>query len=67
MKPSRLLLALLAIQLALAIGLGTLEALAIGYPRQLHALSWGLLLCLLVIAGVDALWLRRLPTPEVRR
>ena len=67
MKPSRLLLALLATQLALAIGLGTLEALAIGYPRQLHALSWGLLLCLLVIAGVDALWLRRLPTPEVRR
>lgn len=67
MKPSRLLLALLATQFALAIGLGTLEALAIGYPRQLHALSWGLLLCLLAIAGVDALWLRRLPTPEVRR
>ena len=67
MKPSRLLLGLLGGLLALAIILGSLPLLGIKLAATLQPLWWGLLLALLVIAGIDALWLRRLPTPRVQR
>ncbi|MBD9482170.1 DUF58 domain-containing protein [Pseudomonas sp. PDM14] len=67
MKPSRLLLALLGALLAVAIVLGSLPLLGVRLPATLPTLCWGLLLALAVLAGVDALWLRRLPTPRAER
>ncbi|UTW09109.1 DUF58 domain-containing protein [Pseudomonas benzenivorans] len=67
MKPSRLLLALLASLFALALLLGALHALAIPLPATLQALWWGLLLVLFGVALVDALRLRRLPSPQLER
>jgi uncharacterized protein (DUF58 family) len=67
MKPSRRLLALLALLLACAIVLGALSALAIKLPASAALLWSGALLALLLVAGVDALWLRRLPSPRLQR
>jgi len=67
MKPSRLLIGLLGGLLALAIVLGSLPLLDIKLPQTLQPLWWGLLLALLVIAGLDATWLRRLPPPRLER
>ncbi len=67
MKPSRLLLSLLAALLALAIVLGSLPLLKVKLPETLQPLWWGLLLALLLLAAVDALWLRRLPSPRLQR
>jgi uncharacterized protein (DUF58 family) len=67
MKPSRTLLILLGVLLGLAILLGTLQALAIGVPHSLQALWWGALLALLGAALVDALRLRRRPSPRLER
>ncbi|MES2821555.1 MAG: DUF58 domain-containing protein [Pseudomonadota bacterium] len=67
MKPSRVLLALLGVLLAVAILLGSLTALAIKLPASLSPLWWGLLLALGLIATVDALWLQRLPSPCLER
>ena len=67
MKPSRLLLVLLGALLAIAIVLGSLPLLGVRLPATLPTLCWGLLLALAVLAGVDALWLRRLPTPRAER
>jgi uncharacterized protein (DUF58 family) len=67
MKPSRLFLGLLAGLLSLAIVLGSLPLLGIKLPQTLQPLWWGLLLALLLIAGLDAVWLRRLPSPRVQR
>lgn len=67
MKPSRLLLALLAALLAAAVLLGALPLLGVKLPASLQPLGWALLLALALIAAVDALRLRRLPTPQVRR
>jgi uncharacterized protein (DUF58 family) len=67
MKPSRALLILLGVLLGLAIALGALQALAVSVPRSLHALWWGALLALLGAALVDALRLRRRPSPRIDR
>jgi uncharacterized protein (DUF58 family) len=67
MKPSRLLLIWLAILLAIGIVLGTLRALDIEVPSSLHAINWGLLLALLALAILDAVRLKRLPSPRLHR
>jgi uncharacterized protein (DUF58 family) len=66
-KPSRLLLIWLAVLLAIGIVLGTLRALDFALPATLQAINWGLLLALLALAILDAVRLRRLPSPAVRR
>jgi len=67
LKPSRRLLGLTALIAGLAILLGSLPLLDIELPGLLTPLSWGLLCGLLLIALVDALLLRRLPTPTASR
>ena len=67
MKPSRTLLALLALLLGAAILLGALTALDLPPPASLSPLWWGLLLTLAAVAGIDALWLHRLPSPRLER
>ena len=67
MKPSHVLLALLAALLSAAILLGALPALGLPLPASLTPLWWGLLLTLLLVAGCDALWLHRLPSPRLQR
>ncbi|WDR33867.1 DUF58 domain-containing protein [Pseudomonas serboccidentalis] len=67
MKPSRLLLIWLAILLAVGTLLGTVQALDIQTPASLPAINWGLLLALLVLALLDAVRLRRMPSPRVQR
>ncbi len=67
MKPSRTLLALLAVLLGLAIVLGTLGALDVRLPSSLQALWWGGLLALLGAALLDALRLRQMPSPRLER
>jgi uncharacterized protein (DUF58 family) len=66
-KPSRLLLIWLAILLAIGIALGTLRALGIDIPATLLSINWGLLLALLALAILDAIRLKRLPSPRVQR
>jgi uncharacterized protein (DUF58 family) len=66
-KPSRLLLIWLAILLALGIVLGTLQALDIEVPSSLLSINWGLLLALFALSLLDALRLKRLPSPRVQR
>jgi uncharacterized protein (DUF58 family) len=66
-KPSRLLLIWLTVLLAIGIVLGTLRALDFALPATLQAINWGLLLALLALAILDAVRLRRLPSPTVRR
>lgn len=67
MKPSRLLLVWLAVLLAIGIVLGALRALDIEVPSSLHAINWGLLLALLALAILDAVRLKRLPSPRLHR
>ena len=67
MKPSRLLLTWLAILLALGIVLGALRALGVAVPSMLLSIHWGLLLALMALAILDALRLKRLPSPRVQR
>ncbi|MBC3347299.1 DUF58 domain-containing protein [Pseudomonas sp. SWRI196] len=67
MKPSRLLLTWLAILLALGIILGALRALGVAVPSMLLSIHWGLLLALMALAILDALRLKRLPSPRVQR
>ena len=67
MKPSRLLLIWLAILLALGIVLGTLQALDVEVPSSLLSINWGLLLALFALSLLDALRLKRLPSPRVQR
>jgi len=66
-KPSRLLLIWLAILLVIGIVLGTLRALGIAMPASLLSINWGLLLALLVLAILDAIRLKRLPSPRLQR
>ncbi|WP_259757263.1 DUF58 domain-containing protein [Pseudomonas sp. GCEP-101] len=66
MKPSRALLALLGVLLALAIALGAAQALDSG-SALLGRVWWGALCALALLALADALWLRRTPSPTVRR
>ena len=67
MKPSRLLLTWLAVLLAVSIVLGALRALGIAVPSTLLSINWGLLLAVLALALLDAVRVRRLPTPRVQR
>ena len=67
MKPSRLMLAWLLILLACGIVSGTLRALEFAVPANLMAINWGLLLALLVLAILDAIRLKRLPSPRLKR
>ncbi|WP_152225812.1 DUF58 domain-containing protein [Pseudomonas sp. SCB32] len=67
MKPSRALLALLGVLLAAAIALGSATALDTPPPAWLGRLWWGALCALTLLALVDALWLRRLPSPRLER
>jgi len=66
-KPSRLLLIWLAILLAIGIVLGTLQALDVEVPSSLLSINWGLLLALFALSLLDALRLKRLPSPRVHR
>ncbi|MFV3414092.1 DUF58 domain-containing protein [Pseudomonas nitroreducens] len=66
MKPSRALLALLGVLLAIAIALGAAQALDSG-SALLGRLWWGALCALILLSLADALWLRRTPSPELRR
>jgi len=67
MKPSRLLLGLLGGLFAAAILLGALPLLGMRLADSLMPLAWGLSLALLLIAAVDALWLRRQDSPRLER
>ncbi|WP_433860787.1 DUF58 domain-containing protein [Pseudomonas thivervalensis] len=67
MKPSRLLLTWLAVLLTVSIVLGALRALGIAVPSALLSINWGLLLALLALALIDAVRVRRLPSPRVQR
>ena len=67
LKPSRRLLGLTTIVAVLAILLGSLQLLDIALAKALTPISWGLLFSLLAIALLDALRLRRLPTPQATR
>ena len=67
MKPSRLLLIWLALLVVVSIVLGALQALQIDLPSSLISINWGLLLALLALAVIDAVRLRRLPSPRIKR
>ena len=67
MKPSRLLLAWLLILLACGIVSGTLRALEFAIAARLMAINWGLLLALLALALLDAVRVKRLPSPRLKR
>ena len=67
MNPSRRLLYALAAVLCLGLLLGTAAALESAVPSAIHTAWWGLLLCLGLVATLDALHLHRLPSPELRR
>lgn len=67
MKPSRLLLIWLALLLALGIVLGALRALGVTVPATLLSINWGLLLAVLALALLDAVRVRRLPSPRLQR
>lgn len=67
MKPSRLLIALLAGLLLAALALGAAAPLGHPAPAWLHGLWRGALLGLGLLALFDALWLRRLPSPALQR
>ncbi|WP_053145781.1 DUF58 domain-containing protein [Pseudomonas sp. P97.38] len=67
MKPSRLLLTWLAVLLAVSILLGALRALGVALPTTLLSIDWGLMLALLALALIDAVRLKRLPSPRVQR
>ncbi|WP_017475651.1 DUF58 domain-containing protein [Pseudomonas sp. PAMC 26793] len=67
MRPTRLLLIWLGVLLGLSVLLGALGALQIKVPDTLHAVTWGLLLALLLLALLDAGRLHRRPSPRVRR
>lgn len=67
MKPTRLLLLWLAVLLVISIMLGALQALGFVLPAYLLRINWSLLLALLALAFLDAIRLKRLPSPRVQR
>ncbi|WP_426134422.1 DUF58 domain-containing protein [Pseudomonas sp. PWP3-1b2] len=67
MKPTRLLLGWLGVLLGLNTLLGAATALQLKVPGMLHSVAWGLLLALLLLALLDTLRLRRLPSVQVQR
>jgi uncharacterized protein (DUF58 family) len=66
-KPTRLLLLWLALLLAVGIVLGTVRALGIDVAPSLLRINWALLLALLVLAALDIVLIKRLPSPRVTR
>nr|WP_236676436.1 DUF58 domain-containing protein [Pseudomonas sp. B7] len=62
-----MLLIWLAILLAIGIVLGALQALDVEVPSSLLSINWGLLLALFALSLLDALRLKRLPSPRVQR
>ncbi|WP_449106195.1 DUF58 domain-containing protein [Pseudomonas mohnii] len=67
MKPTRLLLLWLALLLAVGIVLGTVRALGVDVAPNLLQINWALLLALLVLAALDSVLIKRLPSPRVTR
>lgn len=67
MKPSRPLLLLVAGLLLIGLALGSASALGHASPALLPRLWWSALLALALVAVVDALWLRRQPSPHIER
>lgn len=67
MNPSRQLIHALAALLCLGLLIGLATALGNALPRAVHTAWWGLLLCLGLVATVDAWMLHRLPSPALRR
>lgn len=67
MKPTRLLLLWLGVLLAIGIVLGALQALDVALPPYVSRINWGLLLALLALALLDAIRLKRLPSPRISR
>jgi uncharacterized protein (DUF58 family) len=67
MNPSRQLIYTLGALLCLGLLVGIAAAMGSAAPAAVHTAWWGLLMCLMAVATVDALRLRRLPSPEVRR
>ena len=61
------MLSWLVILLACGIVLGTLRALEFAVSPNLSAINWGLLLALLALAILDAVRLKRLPSPRLKR
>ena len=57
----------LLILLACTIVSGTLVALEVSVPTNLMAINWGLLLALLALALLDAVRVKRLPSPRLKR
>jgi uncharacterized protein (DUF58 family) len=66
-KPSRLLLLWLGVLLAIGIVLGALQALDVALPAYVSRINWGLLLALLTLALLDAIRLKQMPSPRVKR
>jgi uncharacterized protein (DUF58 family) len=66
-KPTRLLLLWLAVLLVIGTMLGALQALGFVLPAYLSRINWSLLLALLALAFLDAIRLKRLPSPRVQR
>nr|WP_243433394.1 DUF58 domain-containing protein [Pseudomonas sp. 58(2021)] len=62
-----MLLIWLAILLVIGIVLGALQALDVEVPSSLLSINWGLLLALFALSLLDALRLKRLPSPRVHR
>nr|WP_262415148.1 DUF58 domain-containing protein [Pseudomonas fluorescens] len=62
-----MLLIWLAFLLAIGIVLGALQALDVEVPSSLLSINWGLLLALFALSLLDALRLKRLPSPRVQR
>jgi uncharacterized protein (DUF58 family) len=61
------MLAWLLILLACGIVSGTLRALEFAIAARLMAINWGLLLALLALALLDAVRVKRLPSPRLKR
>ncbi|WXL24915.1 DUF58 domain-containing protein [Ectopseudomonas mendocina] len=67
MKPSRTLLICLAVLLGIGCLLGIASAVGLKLPASFDSLYWGLLILLVATALVDALRLRRQPSPRIER
>lgn len=66
-KPSKRLLSILSSLLLLAILLGSTNALGWPVPAWLDSLLIAAALCLLLLAALDAYWVKRLAAPQLQR
>ncbi|MCI3946914.1 hypothetical protein K0038_03990 [Pseudomonas syringae] len=67
LKPSVPMLRWLGGLACIALLLGTLDALGVGYPAQIDSLYWGAMLALAGLGLLDAILLLRLASPRVQR